>query len=144
MNLLKIILIWILSKKLILLENKFNENFFASQKKEKLWKWQRWSQCKLSDECTWRRMSLPSRNFYKCKQVVYVIVVCVFCLRFSLQSCCCLFTCLSPFLYCTVVVAWLLLYLFFLILMLLLYFCLFIDYVNKSICFVFWRFCLSF
>ena len=44
-------------------------------------------------------MSLPSQNLYKYKQVVYVIVVYVFCLRLSSQSCCCLFTCLSPFLY---------------------------------------------
>ena len=55
------------------------------------------SQGKQSDECTWRRMSLPSRNLYTCKQVVSVIVACIFSLRLSLQSCCCLFTCLFPF-----------------------------------------------
>ena len=40
------------------------------------------SHSKQSDECIWRRMSLPSQNLYKFKQV---------------QCCCCLFTCLSPF-----------------------------------------------
>ena len=55
------------------------------------------SQCKQSNEYVWRRMSLPSRNLYKCKQVA-----------------------------CSVVVACLLLKPFF-ILMLLLYFSLFID-----------------
>ena len=40
-------------------------------------------QGKQSDECTWRGMSIPSRKLYKCKQVVYVIVVCVFYLRYS-------------------------------------------------------------
>ena len=92
-------------------------------------------------------MFLPSRNFYKCKQVVYVIVICISCLRLSLQSCCCIFTWLSPFLYCTVVVACLLLYTFlyctvvvaclllwpFFILMLLLFLCLFVHHVNKAI-----------
>ena len=54
-----------------------------------------------SDECTCRRMFLPSRNLYKCKQAVY----CVFCLRSSLKNCCCyqsalwycLFISLSPY-----------------------------------------------
>ena len=59
---------------------------------------------------------MPLQNLYKCKQVVY----CYLCILFtlSLQCCCCMFTCLSPF---------------FLILMFLLYFCLFVDHVNKSI-----------
>ena len=35
--------------------------------------------CKESDECTWRIISLPSRNLYRCKQVIDVIAVCVFC-----------------------------------------------------------------
>ena len=52
------------------------------------------SQGKQTDEC---RMFLPLRNVYKCKHDVSVIVFCVFCLRLPLQSCCCLFTSLSPF-----------------------------------------------
>ena len=56
---------------------------------------------------------------YKCKQFVYVIVVCVFRLCLSLPNCC-FFT--SPSL--------------FVILMLLLYFCLFVDRVNNN----FWSF----
>ena len=55
------------------------------------------SQDQESDECTCRIMFLHSRNIYKCKQAVY----CVFCLRLSLQSCCCLFIYLSVILYCT-------------------------------------------
>ena len=55
-------------------------------------------QSKQSNECTWCRISVPSRNLYKCKQVVYVIVVCVFCYRLSLQRCCCLYF-FIPFLY---------------------------------------------
>ena len=51
--------------------------------------------CQQSDECTCKRMS--SRNINKCKQAVY----CVFCLHSSLQSCFCLFICLSVILYCT-------------------------------------------
>ena len=53
------------------------------------------SQGKQSEEFTWRWMSLPLRNLYKCKQTVY----CYFCILFtlSLQYCCCMFTCLSPF-----------------------------------------------
>ena len=38
-----------------------------------------------SDECIWRRMFLPSRNLYKCKQAVYW----VFYLRSSLNNCFC-------------------------------------------------------
>ena len=38
-----------------------------------------------SDECTRRRICLPLRNLYKCKQALY----CVFCLRSSLKNCCC-------------------------------------------------------
>ena len=38
-------------------------------------------QWKQSDECSWRRMSLPSRNLYKCKQVVY----CYLCILFTLS-----------------------------------------------------------
>ena len=81
-------------------------------------------QCKSSDEYSRRTMSLPSRNLYKCKHVIHVIVVCVFCLRLSLQCCC-----------------WLFIYLFipFFILMLLLYLCLFVDH-----CYGFDSFCLSF
>ena len=45
------------------------------------------SQSKLFDECFWRRLTLPSRNLYQTKHVVYVIAVCVFCL--SLQCCYC-------------------------------------------------------
>ena len=57
---------------------------------------------------------------------VYVVVVCVFCLRLSLQSCCCLLICLSLFG------------------VLLLYFCLFVDQVNKCIVFVFGAFVYHF
>ena len=31
-----------------------------------------------SDECTWRRMFLPSRNLYKCKQAAGIVVVACF------------------------------------------------------------------
>ena len=72
-------------------------------------------QDKQSDKYTWNIISLPSQNLYKCKQVVYVIVICVFCLRLFLQCCCCFFTCLSPYF----------------ILMMLLYFCLFVDNIKK-------------
>ena len=84
---------------------------------------------------------MPSRNLYKCKQ----IVCCNFFILFTLsvQCCCCMFTCLSLFLYTDVVVDCLLLYPFF-ILMLLLYFCLFIDHVNKLIMFVFGTFLCHF
>ena len=44
---------------------------------------------KQSDEFTCMKMSL--RNLHKCKQVVY----CVFHLRLSLESCCCLLSCAS-------------------------------------------------
>ena len=37
------------------------------------------SQGKHSDACSSRRITLPTRNLYKCKHVVYDIVVCVFC-----------------------------------------------------------------
>ena len=61
------------------------------------------SQGKQSDECT-----LPSRNLYKCKQVVYVIVVCVFCSRLSLQSCLHVY----PLFYTDIVAIFLFIYLF--------------------------------
>ena len=79
-------------------------------------------------ECTC--MAMSSRNLYKCKQVVY----CVFCFRLSIQSCCCMFICLSVILYCTLL---LLVYFIFFILMLLLYFCLLINHVNRPIIFIF-------
>ena len=68
------------------------------------------SQSKQSDECTWRRMSLPLRNLYKCKQVVHCYLCILFTLSFALLLPVYLFI---PFLYCTVVVACLLLYPFF-------------------------------
>ena len=78
---------------------------------------------KLSDECTWRRMSLPSRNLYKCKQVACnVIVTCLF---------------VYPlFLYCTLL---LLVYFFFpyFVLILLLYFCLLVSHGNTLFIIVF-------
>ena len=85
-----------------------------------------------TDECTCMRMS--SRNLFKCKQVVY----CVFCLRLSLQSCCCLFIWLyAIFIYLG--------HLIFFILMLLLYYKhLFVNRVNKSIIFVLWAFVYHF
>ena len=85
---------------------------------------------KQSNECTWRRMSLPSKHLYKCKQVACsVIVACLF---------------VSPFfVVLQFVVACLLLNLFF-ILMLLPYFCLFVDHVNKSIIFAFGAFVYHF
>ena len=58
-----------------------------------------------SDERTCNIMFLLSQNFYKCKQAVY----CVFCLRLSLQNCCCLFICLSAIFILHFVVASLLL-----------------------------------
>ena len=76
---------------------------------------------------------MPSRNLYECKQVVY----CVVWLRSFLQSCCCLFICVSATFILHFIVACLLLNVIFSILMLLLYFCLFIDHVNKSIIIVF-------
>ena len=80
----------------------------------------------LSIHCTWRRMSLPSWNFRKCKQVAYSVVVA------------CLFV-YPLLLYCTLL---LLVYFFihFFILMLLLYFCLFVGHLNKYIIFVFGTF----
>ena len=79
---------------------------------------------KQSNECNGRRMSLFSRNLYKCKQATCsVIIGCLFVYTFFyvwLLFCCCLFTFLSPFF----------------ILMLLLYFCLFVHHVNKLIIFV--------
>ena len=47
----------------------------------------------------WRRISLPLRNLYKCKQFFHCYCLWVFFLLLSLQSCCCLFTftCLAPF-----------------------------------------------
>ena len=60
--------------------------------------------CKVrSDECIWKRISLPLRNLHRCKQVVYAIVVCVFCLHLSLQCFYCLFTSLSLLFYTDVV-----------------------------------------
>ena len=59
---------------------------------------------------------------------------------FALQSCCCLFTCLSPFFY----TALLLLPVYFFIPKLLLNFCLFVDHVNKPIIFVFGTFVYHF
>ena len=58
---------------------------------------------KQCDEYTWKRMSLPSRYLYKCKQVGF----CNLCILFtlSLQCYCCLFTCLPLFFYYTDVVA---------------------------------------
>ena len=80
------------------------------------WEW-------VSDECTWRRVSLPSRNLYTYVNKLF-IVICVFYLR-------------CP---CSVVLDCLLVYPLLFILMLLLYFCLFVDHVNKSIIFVFGAF----
>ena len=79
---------------------------------------------KQSYEWTWRGMSLPSRNLYKCKQVAcsVVVVCCVYPLFFYTALCCCLFTSLTPFVF---------------ILMLLLYFGLFVDHVTKPIILVF-------
>ena len=75
-------------------------------------------QTKQSNECTWRRMNLPSRNLYKCKQVT-----------------------------CSVVVACLLVYSLF-ILMLLLYFCflrfIFICWSCNPVIFVFGNFVYHF
>ena len=68
------------------------------------------------------------RNLYKCKQVVYIIVVCGHLV----------YVCLYRF-----VAAALLLYLLFK-LMLLLYFCVFVDHVNKPIIFVFVGFVYNF
>ena len=68
---------------------------------------QRASRNKQSDECTWRRMALPSRNLFKCKQVWWWVgVACL------LVICC-------------------------FMLILLMYFCLFIDHVNKPVISVF-------
>ena len=66
---------------------------------------------------------MPSRNLYKCKNVVYVIVVCGFCLRLSLQ--------------CWLLLPVRLLACAFFKLMFIPYFCLFVDNVNKSIVFLF-------
>ena len=76
------------------------------------------SQGKQSDESTWRRMSVPSRNFNKYKEIVY----CYFCilLTLSLQCCCYMFTCLSPFFTLMLLLPVYLFLLFFFILMLLL------------------------
>ena len=75
------------------------------------------SQSKQSNECTWKRTSLPSRNLYKCKQVAWSVAAACLSAIFYTTLCCWLFTSLSPFY----------------ILMLLLYLCLFIDHVNKPI-----------
>ena len=82
------------------------------------------------NECTWRRMSLPSRNFYICKQVTCSDVV----------SCLLVY---PLFLYCTLLLP---VYFFipFFIPLLLLYFCLFSDHVNKPIIFVFGAFVYNF
>ena len=82
----------------------------------------------MSDEYIWRRMSLPSRNLYKCKQIVYFNKS-VFYLH-----------CYPLFLYCT-----LLFFVYsslpslspFFILMLLLYLCLSAAHVNRPIIIVF-------
>ena len=80
---------------------------------------------KQSYECAWRRMFLPSRNLYKCKQADGIVVI----------------ACFYPFFILHFVVGCLLfnshLFLFPLIL---LYFCLFINYVNKPIIFGFGAF----
>ena len=93
---------------------------------------------KQSNECTCRKVSLPSRNLCKCKQVACsVVVTCLFayphflyCFLFLpvyflvhsfIPMFCCLFTPLYHFF----------------ILMLLLYFYLFVDHVKKTILLVF-------
>ena len=96
---------------------------------------------KQSIECTWRRMSLPLRNLYKCKQVACsVVVACLLVYPlFYTELCCCMFSFESPFF----ILMLLLLVYFFIpifILMLLLYFCLYVDNLNKPIIFVFGAF----
>ena len=52
------------------------------------------------DECTWRIMSLPSRNLYKCKEVAWsAAVACLSAILFYSALCCYLFTSLSPFIF---------------------------------------------
>ena len=63
-------------------------------------------QGELSDECTWRRISLSLRNLYKCKQIVYVTVVCVYVPVELLLA-------VYFFIPCSIVVAYLLVYPFF-------------------------------
>ena len=72
-------------------------------------------QTKRSNECPWRRMPLPSRHLYKCKQVdCSVIVVCLFVLS-------------GFFILHFIVVC--LLFNYFFILIFLLHFCLFVVYI---------------
>ena len=97
----------------------------------------------LSDECTCMRMA--SRNLYKFKQFIY----CVFCLRWSLQSCYCLFICLSAILYCTLLLfvylfAPLFFFFFFIYNDVIVIFCLSINHANKPIIFVFGTFVYNF
>ena len=77
------------------------------------------SQGKQSDECSWRIMTLPSRNMYKCR-----LRYCCLCILFTFA----IAVLLLPI--C------LLVYPFFILM--LLYFCLFADHVNKSIVFCFY------
>ena len=57
----------------------------------------------LKGECLClREISIKVNKFF--------IVICVFCLRLTLQYCCCMFTCLSSVFYTGIVVACLLLY----------------------------------
>ena len=56
--------------------------------------------------CTWGRMFLPWLNLYKSKHYVSVIIICVFCLCLSLQSCCCLFILYSPFFILLLFIRW--------------------------------------
>ena len=79
------------------------------------------SQSTQSDEFTSRRMFLPSRNLYKCKQVACSVVVACFYPFFYTALCYCLFTSLSPFFYTDVVAIFLI----------------FINHVNKPNIFVF-------
>ena len=69
----------------------------------------------LFNECTWRGISLPSRNPYKCKQIACSFIV-------------------ACFVYMLFFILHLLLFVYFFILF---YFCLFIDHVNKPIILVF-------
>ena len=94
------------------------------------------------DECSWRRISLPSRNLYNCKQVACSIVVTSFVLfrHFLYRTSLLLVYFLIPLFYTDVVVVCLLLYALFISIMLLLYFCLFVDHVKKPIIFSFGTF----